>query len=225
MENFALETVNLCKFYGKKDNRYQVLDDVNIQIKKGEFVAIMGKSGAGKSTLLNLISTIDKPSEGKVLVNGKEVSSLGDRALADFRRDELGFIFQKYNLLNQMTALENITLPLSLVKMDKKIQKEKAIEIAKMFGIEKLLDKYPSQLSGDEKQRVAAARAIIMEPTIVMADEPTGALDSNSGKAMMDCLTKMNKEKNVTIVMVTHDHQVASYCDIIIEIKDGRIIS
>ena len=221
--DLALETIELGKYYGNKENIYKALDGVDLKVEKGEFVAIMGKSGAGKSTLLNLISTIDKPSEGRVLIGGKDISSMNDRQLSDFRRDELGFIFQDYNLLDQMTAYENITLPLALAKIGKKEQKKRALEIARLFDIEKLLDKYPSTLSGGEKQRVAAARAIIMNPSVVMADEPTGALDSKSSEIMMKCLKKMNKEKGVTIIMVTHDDVAAGYSDRIIEISDGKI--
>lgn len=221
--NIILETIELGKVYGKKESQYRALDGVCLQIKKGEFVAIMGKSGAGKSTLLNLLSTIDKPSEGKVIINDKDIFSMKSNELSKFRREELGFIFQDYNLLDQMTAYENITLPLSLSGTSKKEQRKRAFEIAKLFDIEKLLEKYPSMLSGGEKQRVAAARAIIMNPSVVMADEPTGALDSKSSKVMMESLKRMNVEKNVTIVMVTHDEYAASFCDRVINIKDGKV--
>lgn len=221
--NIILETIELGKVYGKKESQYRALDGVCLQIKKGEFVAIMGKSGAGKSTLLNLLSTIDKPSEGKVIINDKDIFSMKSNELSKFRREELGFIFQDYNLLDQMTAYENITLPLSLSGTSKKEQRKRAFEIAKLFDIEKLLEKYPSMLSGGEKQRVAAARAIIMNPSVVMADEPTGALDSKSSKVMMESLKRLNVEKNVTIVMVTHDEYAASFCDRVINIKDGKV--
>ncbi len=210
-KNIILETVSLVKEYGKNEAKQRVLNDINLEIEEGEFVAIMGKSGAGKSTLLNILSTIDSATQGQVIINNKDIFSMKSKELSEFRRNELGFIFQDYNLLNQMTAYENITLPLSLSGVEKKEQRKRALEIAKLFDIEKLLDKYPSMLSGGEKQRVAAARAIIMNPKIVMADEPTGALDSKSSKVMMESLKRMNRDRGVTIVMVTHDDYAASY--------------
>ncbi len=223
-KNVVLETISLVKEYGKNEAKQRVLNDINLEIEEGEFVAIMGKSGAGKSTLLNILSTIDSATQGQVIINNKDIFSMKSKELSEFRRNELGFIFQDYNLLNQMTAYENITLPLSLSGVEKKEQRKRALEIAKLFDIEKLLDKYPSMLSGGEKQRVAAARAIIMNPKIVMADEPTGALDSKSSKVMMESLKRMNRDRGVTIVMVTHDDYAASYCDRVINIKDGEII-
>lgn len=220
----VLKTINLGKYYGNKSIKHKVLEDINIDIKKGEFVAIMGKSGAGKSTLLNLLSTIDYPSGGNIYIEGKDVSNMDERQIGRFRRDKLGFIFQDYNLLDQMNVYDNITLPMSLNNIGKQEQEERVCHIAGLFGIEKLLDKYPSTLSGGEKQRVAAARAIIMKPSIVMADEPTGALDSKSSEVVMECLRKMNKEEKVTIIMVTHDDFAASYSDRIINIKDGKIV-
>lgn len=222
-KDIVLETCDLGKTYGKKENRYIALNNVNIKIKRGEFVGIMGASGAGKSTLLNIISTIDKPTEGQVFINGKDIFSMTDKDLADFRRKELGFIFQDYNLLNQMNVYENITLPMSLSKISKEEQEKRANELTKLFKIEKLMYKYPSTLSGGEKQRVSAARAIIMNPSLVLADEPTGALDSKSSIKMMESLQRMNTERGVSIVMVTHDELAASYCSRIIRIKDGKV--
>lgn len=222
-KDIVLETCDLGKTYGKKENRYIALNNVNIKIKRGEFVGIMGASGAGKSTLLNIISTIDRPTYGQVFINGKDIFSMTDKDLADFRRKELGFIFQDYNLLNQMNVYENITLPMSLSKISKEEQEKRANELTKLFKIEKLMYKYPSTLSGGEKQRVSAARAIIMNPSLVLADEPTGALDSKSSIKMMEALQRMNTERGVSILMVTHDELAASYCSRIIRIKDGKV--
>ena len=224
VEKPILETVGLGKVYGSKNNQYRALTDIHMQVRPGEFIGIMGPSGAGKSTLLNLISTIDRPTEGRVLIDGQDVFSLNDKALAEFRRKRLGFIFQDYNLLNQMNVYENITLPLALTHVPKKEQQARTQRIADMLRIDKLLNKNPVELSGGEKQRVTVARAIIMEPAVVMADEPTGALDSKSSMELMEVLRRMNKEQGVTIIMVTHDEFAASYTERIIRIKDGRIV-
>lgn len=218
-----LETVNLSKVYNPKGNAYQALKNVNLQIHPGEFVGIMGPSGAGKSTLLNLISTIDRPSCGTVRIEGQDVFALKDNQLSDFRRNKLGFIFQDYNLLNQMNVYENITLPMALTGASRSEQSKRVKRLAEIFGIQHLLWKKPATLSGGEKQRVTAARAIIMNPAVVMADEPTGALDSKSSQNMMNILKYLNEKHHVTIVMVTHDPFAASFCSRIIEIKDGSL--
>lgn len=219
----VLETKKLGKTYRTGGNHYQALKGVDLKVYKGEFLGIMGPSGSGKSTLLNLISTVDRPTEGKVHIEGSDVFALKENELSRFRREKLGFIFQDYNLLNQMNVYENITLPMTLVKMSKSEQKKRVDALAKLFGLEKLLDKKPVNLSGGEKQRVTAARAIIMNPVVVMADEPTGALDSRSSQKLMEVLKRMNEEQGVTIVMVTHDDFAASYCSRIVRIKDGYI--
>lgn len=221
--SLILETSNLGKVFNQKTNAYRALDNVNIKIYQGEFVGIMGPSGAGKSTLLNIISTIDRPTEGFVNIDGRNVSALDDDQLSDFRRRKLGFIFQDYNLLNQMNVYENMTLPMALTGASLSSQRKRAEKLAKLFGIEHLLDKKPATLSGGEKQRVTAARAIIMNPAVVMADEPTGALDSKSSRNMMEVLKYLNEKHNVTIVMVTHDDFAASYCSRVIRIKDGKV--
>lgn len=221
--SIVLETVNLGKVYNQKINAYRALSDVNIRVYKGEFAGIMGPSGAGKSTLLNLISTIDRPTEGSVLIDGQDVFSMSNNQLADFRRKKLGFIFQDYNLLDQMNVYENMTLPMALAGYSNSQQRERAEKLSRIFGIEKLLLKKPAELSGGEKQRVTAARAIIMSPALVMADEPTGALDSKSSRNMMEVLKYMNTKYGVTIVMVTHDDFAASYCSRIIDIRDGKV--
>ncbi len=221
--SIVLETVNLGKIYNQKVNAYRALSDVNIKVHKGEFVGIMGPSGAGKSTLLNLISTIDRPTEGNVLIEGNDVFAMNENQLADFRRKKLGFIFQDYNLLDQMNVYENMTLPMALAGYSGSTQHDRAAKLSRIFGIEKLLYKKPAELSGGEKQRVTAARAIIMSPALVMADEPTGALDSKSSRNMMEVLKHMNSKYGVTIVMVTHDYFAAGYCSRIIDIRDGRV--
>lgn len=219
----VLETIQLGKTYHTGGNHYRALKGVDLEVHKGEFLGIMGPSGSGKSTLLNLVSTIDRPTEGKVCIEGEDVFALNENKLSEFRRNKLGFIFQDYNLLNQMNVYENITLPMTLVHLPKNEQKKRVDALARLFGLEKLLYKKPANLSGGEKQRVTAARAIIMNPVVVMADEPTGALDSKSSQNMMEVLKRMNEEQGVTIVMVTHDDFAASYCSRIVRIKDGLV--
>lgn len=219
----VLETKKLGKTYHTGGNYYRALKGIDLKVYKGEFLGIMGPSGSGKSTLLNLISTVDRPTEGKVHIEGSDVFALKENELSRFRREKLGFIFQDYNLLNQMNVYENITLPMTLVKMSKSEQKKRVDALAQLFGLEKILDKKPANLSGGEKQRVTAARAIIMNPVVVMADEPTGALDSRSSQKLMEVLKRMNEEQGVTIVMVTHDDFAASYCSRIVRIKDGHV--
>jgi putative ABC transport system ATP-binding protein len=219
----VLQTIGLSKTYYGKGCSFTALENVSISIRRGEFVSIMGPSGAGKSTLLNIMATIDCPTEGRILIDGRDVSALKADELAAFRREKLGFIFQDYNLLDQMNIYENLTLPVLLSGKGKEEQLKRAQELAGAFRIEKLLDKHPAELSGGEKQRVTAARAIIMNPSIVFADEPTGALDSASARELLETLTYMNREQKVTIVLVTHDPFAAGYCSRMICIHDGRI--
>ncbi|MBO4808100.1 MAG: ABC transporter ATP-binding protein [Lachnospiraceae bacterium] len=221
----VLEVINAEKYYGEKGNITKALNDVSFTVNEGEFLGIMGASGSGKTTLLNCISTIDNLSAGKVLINGEDLSTLKGNKLDAFRRDYLGFIFQDFNLLDNMTAFENIALALSIqnVKVDEIEKRVK--EIAVTLDIEQVLEKFPSQMSGGQKQRVAAARAVVTKPSLVLADEPTGALDSKSSKALMESLKKLNEELNSTILMVTHDAFSASYASRIIFIKDGKIFS
>lgn len=221
----VLEVINAEKYYGEKGNITKALNDVSFSVDEGEFVGIMGASGSGKTTLLNCISTIDKLTAGKVMLKGKDLSKIKGGALDRFRRDDLGFIFQDFNLLDTMTAYENIALALSIQKKNHKVIDEKVKRIAKTLGIEEVLNKYPYQMSGGQKQRVACARAVVTEPGLVLADEPTGALDSKASKALMESLTLMNKDMNSTILMVTHDAFSASYASRIIFIKDGKIFS
>ena len=211
------------KYYGSKSSLTKALDGISFEVDEGEYVAIMGASGSGKTTLLNCISTIDKVTSGHIYVAGKEITKLKGNSLNKFRREELGFVFQDFNLLDTMTAYENIALALSIqgmgaAKIDGRIR-----EISAALGIEEVLKKYPYQMSGGQKQRVAAARAIITEPKLVLADEPTGALDSANGENIMEIFTKLNKEGK-TIIIVTHDAHVASYCERIIRLKDGKLV-
>ena len=211
------------KYYGSKSSLTKALDGISFEVDEGEYVAIMGASGSGKTTLLNCISTIDKVTSGHIYVAGKEITKLKGNSLNKFRREELGFVFQDFNLLDTMTAYENIALALSIqgmgaAKIDGRIR-----EISSALGIEEVLKKYPYQMSGGQKQRVAAARAIITEPKLVLADEPTGALDSANGENIMEIFTKLNKEGK-TIIIVTHDAHVASYCERIIRLKDGKLV-
>lgn len=218
-----LKVVNLNKSFKTSKNTFKILENINLEVSKGEFISIMGPSGAGKTTLLNILSTVDRPSEGKVYYDNKEVHSLKNKELSKFRRDNIGFIFQDYNLLDSMSVEDNIALPLVISNQNPAKIQEEVERLASFFGIKQHLKHYPYELSGGQKQRVAAARALITSPSIIFADEPTGALDSKSASELLNCLKDMNKKFNVTIIMVTHDAFTASYSDKIIFIKDGRL--
>lgn len=221
--NTILKVDGMVKTYGNKENKTTAVDGISFSVKEGEFVGIMGASGSGKSTLLNCISTIDQVSEGKIHIENQDVTNMKRKHLTSFRREKLGFIFQQFNLLDTLTAYENIALALSIIKMPAKKIDGKIREIAKKLDIEEVLSKYPYQMSGGQQQRVAAARAIITEPSLVLADEPTGALDSKSAKMLLNSLSTMNEELKATILMVTHDSFSASYCKRILFIKDGKL--
>ena len=221
----VLEVINAEKYYGEKGNITKALDDISFSVEEGEFIGIMGASGSGKTTLLNCISTIDKVSAGKVLVNGVNLNMLKGKKLDVFRRNELGFIFQDFNLLDTMTAYENIALALSIQKRKFDEIDGKINEVAETLGITEVLNKYPYHMSGGQKQRVAAARAVVTDPKLILADEPTGALDSKASKSLLESLEKMNQEMKSTILMVTHDAFSASYASRIIFIKDGKIFN
>ena len=224
MENI-LEVKNVEKYYGNKSNLTKAVDNISFNVKKKEFVGIMGASGSGKTTLLNCISTIDKVTTGHILINGDDITKLKGNKLNKFRREELGFIFQDFNLLDTLTAYENIALALTIQKVNVHEIDKKVKDIAKKLEIDNILNKYPYQLSGGQKQRVASARAIITNPKLVLADEPTGALDSKSAKQLLETLTTLNETLDATILMVTHDAFTASYADRIIFIKDGKIFN
>ncbi|MBU3216768.1 ABC transporter ATP-binding protein [Clostridium estertheticum] len=213
------------KYYGNKDNITKAIDNISFKVDGGEFVGIMGPSGSGKTTLLNCISTIDTVSTGKILINDKDITRLKSKGLDKFRQNELGFIFQDFNLLDTLTAYENIALALSIKgekisAIDKKVK-----EVVEYLDIEEVLNKYPYQMSGGQKQRVASARAIVTEPSLILADEPTGALDSKSARLLLERFGNLNKDLNATILMVTHDAFTASYAHRILFIKDGKIFT
>lgn len=224
MENI-LEVQNIEKYYGNKDNVTKAIDGISFNVEKGDFVGIMGASGSGKTTLLNCISTIDTVTTGKILLKGKDITRLKGKTLEKFRRDELGFIFQDYNLLDTLTIYENIALALTIQGRKPKEIDKLVKEMAERLGIEKLLNKYPYQVSGGQKQRVAAARAIVTDPSLILADEPTGALDSKSARQLLESFENINEELQATILMVTHDPFTASYADRILFIKDGKIFN
>lgn len=219
----VIQTINLSKVYGSKGNAYTALDGVDLEVEEGEFLGIMGASGAGKTTLLNLISTIDTPTSGELFFKGNEIKNMKNKELAKFRRDNIGFIFQDFNLLDNMTIEDNIALPLALNKVNSNDIRKKVRELSKFFGIEEQLSKYPYQISGGQKQRAATARALVTSPAVIFGDEPTGALDSKSSADLLNCFTKMNEQFKTTIIMVTHDAFAASYCKRILFIKDGKI--
>ena len=213
------------KYYGSKSSLTKALDNVSFVVEEGEYVAIMGASGSGKTTLLNCISTIDRVTSGHIYVAGEDITKLKGNNLNRFRREELGFVFQDFNLLDTMTAYENIALALSIQGKDAKVIDEKIRSMASQLGIDEVLNKYPYQMSGGQKQRVAAARAIITEPKLVLADEPTGALDSKSSKMLLESFKYLNESIPATILMVTHDAFTASYSKRVIFIKDGKIFN
>lgn len=218
----VLEVSNLSKVYGGKV-AFSALDNISFSIEAGEFVGIMGPSGSGKTTLLNMISTVDKPTSGDIKIRDKNPLKLKGDELAIFRRRELGFVFQDFNLLDTLTIGENIVLPLTLDGVTVKNQDDKLRRITKILGIEKLIDKRTFEISGGQSQRTAIARALIHNPSLLLADEPTGNLDSKSAKTVMELFEKINKEEKVTTMMVTHDPLSASYCNRILFIKDGTI--
>jgi len=211
------------KTYGKRTLKQEVLKGIDLEVHEGEFVGIMGPSGSGKTTLLNVLCSIDFPTEGIVEINGKPLQKMKERDLAKFRREHLGFIFQDYNLLDTLTAKENILLPLSISKVPKKVAEQRLAMLVEYLGIADILNKYPNEISGGQKQRTSAARALITEPSIVFADEPTGALDSKSATALLTNLESINKERGATIMMVTHDPVAASFCSRVLFLKDGQI--
>lgn len=220
-----LEAKNIKKNFGSKFNRTEVIKGIDFELEKGEFVSIMGPSGSGKTTLLNILSSIDRVTSGSIIVGGEEFTKLKDKKLADFRKNELGFIFQEYNLLDTLTVKENILLPLSIRNISKK-EADKAFEnIAGQLGIASLKNKYPAQISGGQQQRTSAARAFIHQPKIIFADEPTGALDSKSASELLLKLKEMNDEMGTSIIMVTHDATAASYSKRVVFLKDGSVYS
>ena len=220
-----LEVKNIEKYYGNRLSLTKAIDNISFDVSKGEFIGIMGPSGSGKTTLLNCIATIDKVSAGDIDINGVQITNLRGRKLEKFRCDELGFIFQDYNLLDTLTAYENIALALTIQGKNHKEINTLILESAKKLNIENVLEKYPYEMSGGQKQRVASARAIVTKPSLILADEPTGALDSKSAAKLLASFKSLNEEAKATILMVTHDAFTASYADRILFIKDGKIFN
>ncbi|MBQ6820173.1 MAG: ABC transporter ATP-binding protein [Clostridium sp.] len=218
-----LEVKDLKKYYGKKDSVTKALKGISFQVMNGEFIGIMGSSGAGKTTLLNCIATTTYPTDGSILLNGENIEKFKGNKLANYRGNKIGYLFQNFELLENLTARENILLPLAI---HNKMNKNSEVEfkgLVKYMEIEEVLDKFPNEMSGGQKQRVAAVRALISNPEIVLADEPTGALDSKNAKALMQKLSDLNQDKETTILMVTHDANVASFCSRILFIQDGEL--
>ena len=219
-----LEVKNIEKYYGNKSNLTKAIDNINFDVNKGEFVGIMGASGSGKTTLLNCISTIDRVTAGHIIINGEDITKLKGNNLNKFRREELGFIFQDFNLLDTLTAYENIALALTIQKVKANEIDRRVNEIAEKLGIKEILKKYPYQVSGGQKQRIASARAIITNPKLILADEPTGNLDSKASDEIVTLLKKSNKDYKQTIIMITHNLEIAKVADRIIKIEDGKIV-
>lgn len=216
-----LEVKNLCKTYGKGETEVKALNNVSFSVDKGEFVAIIGPSGSGKSTLLHILGGVDVPTSGSVIINGEDISKLNETALAIFRRRQIGLIYQFYNLIPILTVEENLTLPL---RLDGRKPDERQTEyLVKTLGLENRLDHLPNQLSGGQQQRVSIGRALINNPALMLADEPTGNLDSENSKEIVSLLRKFNKEQNQTVIIITHDERIALAADRIIEIEDGKI--
>jgi len=228
MEGIKMEKIvnveDVRKVYGKaQGEKTEALKQISFSVEKGEFIGIMGPSGSGKSTLLNLLATLDKPTNGTITVNDNDVTKLKGNQIADFRSQEMGFIFQEFNLLENLTASENIAVPLSLQGVKAKEIKQRVDQIAQRLSISDILNKYPAEISGGQKQRVAAARALITQPSILLGDEPTGALDSQSSRDLLDTMKELNQNDQISILLVTHDPFSASYCQRILFIQDGII--
>ncbi|MGG0666659.1 ABC transporter ATP-binding protein [Viridibacillus arvi] len=220
-----VEATNIKKVYGDRGNTFTALENIDFTVQEGEFVGIMGPSGAGKSTLLNILATIDKPTSGEIMIAGTSILNMNEDQLSAFRRDKLGFIFQDYNLLDTLTVKDNIILPLALAKMDVAEIERRVSALADRFGIRSILEQYPYEISGGQKQRTAASRAIVSNPSLILADEPTGALDSKSATDLLESLQDLSNEEKATILMVTHDAFAASYCQRVLFIKDGSLFT
>jgi putative ABC transport system ATP-binding protein len=224
MSNTIIELKNVWKIYKMEEVEVHALRDIDLKIKREEFVAIIGPSGSGKSTLLHMIGLLDRPTSGKIYLDGLDISKLNDSELARLRGMKIGFVFQFFNLYPTLTARENIELPMIILEKDKTERKKKALELLKIVGLEKRAEHLPSQLSGGERQRVAIARALANDPPLLLADEPTGNLDSKSGSEIVKFLNKLQEEEKVTVVMVTHEPHIAEYAERIVNLKDGKIV-
>ena len=220
----VIQVKDLYKVYRVGETRVRALNGVDFTIERGNFCSIVGTSGSGKSTLLNMLAGLEKPTKGEIIIAGEHMETKTENQLVAFRREHIGFIFQSFNLLGTMNAIENVALPLTFQGMDKKIRNKKAEDMLDLVGLTKHKKHRPNQMSGGQQQRVGVARALVVEPEIIFADEPTGNLDSNTSVEVMDLMKKVVREKNQTLVMVTHDNYLAGFADIILHIKDGKIV-
>lgn len=223
--NSVLAVENVAKYYKNKGSLTKAVDHISFEVRSGDYIGIMGASGSGKTTLLNCISTIDAVTSGHIYINGSDITKMNEHALSQFRREKLGFIFQDFNLLDTLSARDNISLALAIIGEEPGVIERKVESIASELGVSEILDKYPYEMSGGQKQRVACARAMVTGPSLVLADEPTGALDSKSAGMLLENLRIMNEHKEATILMVTHDAYTASHCKRILFIKDGKIFN
>ena len=220
----VIQVKDLYKFYSIGDNKVKALNGVDFTINRGEFCSIVGTSGSGKSTLLNMLAGLEKPTKGQIIIGGEHIEKMNENQLVKFRREHVGFIFQSFNLLPTMTAVENVALPLTFRGMPKKIRLAKAAKMLEMVGLKKQYKHKPTQMSGGQQQRVGVARALVVKPEIIFADEPTGNLDSNTSAEVMNLMKKIVREQNLTLIMVTHDNHLASFADRIFHIRDGKIL-
>lgn len=223
MSRIILEIESLYKTYGEKENAAEALRGISFQVYQGEFLGIMGSSGSGKTTLLNCIASVLRPTRGRILLKGQDIGMYTDAQLAAYRGRQIGYLFQQFELLDNLTGGENILLPAQIHKMPEKESRKRMQKLAEYFEIEEVLEKFPNQMSGGQKQRVAALRALLLHPQIVLADEPTGALDSRSARSLMEQLSGVNREDEAAVLMVTHDAQAASFCSRILFIQDGKV--
>jgi putative ABC transport system ATP-binding protein len=219
----SVELIDVHKIYKTKYYEVRAINGITMKIEDGEFIAIMGPSGSGKSTLLYLIGCLDRPTKGEVVIDGVETSELSDDELTRLRREKLGFVFQQYNLISTLTALENVELPMIFRGVPKNERKRKAMELLRLVGIEDVAERKPMEISGGEQQRVAIARAMANEPKILLCDEPTGNLDSKSGRQIMGIIKELNEEKGVTVILVTHEPSMAEFAERIVRLRDGRL--
>lgn len=223
-DDTVITVKNLYKIYHIGDNKVRALNGVDFTIKRGQFCAIVGTSGSGKSTLLNMLAGLEKPTKGEIIIAGEHIETKSENQLVKFRREHIGFIFQSFNLMGTMNAVENVALPLTFQGVSKKERERRARKMVHLVGLDKYWDHRPNQMSGGQQQRVGVARALVVKPEIIFADEPTGNLDSNTSQEIMDLMRSVVKEHNQTLIMVTHDNHLASFADKIIRIKDGKII-
>lgn len=223
-EETAIQVKNLYKLYHVGEETVRALNGVNFEIKRGEFCSIVGASGSGKSTLLNMLAGLEKPTKGEIVIAGEHIEKKRENQLVKFRREHIGFIFQSFNLLNTLNAIENVALPLNFQGMNRSVRRKKAEKALKLVGLEKYKKHRPTQMSGGQQQRVGVARALVMQPEIIFADEPTGNLDSKTSREVMELMQKIVRKRNQTLVMVTHDNYLAGFADRIIHIRDGQIL-